>query len=131
VDRAAVPLFTRIKYTLVCIEPRVGGQQRRMDVQDLARVVIDEPRAQYAHEASKDQQVGLMLIKFMRERLIKGFPIGVVCVFNTTGMDARIGGAPKAVRIRAVAADGRNVQGEFAACDPVDERLQVAARTGN
>ena len=51
----AVPGFAGVEYTLVRVEPGVGGQQGRMDIEYATHVMADEPRTQDAHESGEYQ----------------------------------------------------------------------------
>ena len=102
VHRATVPLFARIQHTLVRIESRICGQQRRMYVEYPAAVALHETGAQDAHEAGKDQQVGLPSIEFLGDGAIKTVATGKMTVLNTGGRYARISRTNEAERIGIV-----------------------------
>jgi len=120
-----MPLLTGIKHTLVRIEARVSRQQGRVDIQDLALVVLDEPRAQNAHETGENQQVRRKLIKFRSNRAIEGFTIVEIAMLDAGGLDAGLPRAREAIRIGAIAEHQAKVEIDHAGIDLVDERLQV------
>ena len=53
----AMPFVASIQYPLMGIQARIGRQQSRMNIQDAAAEVVDEPRAKNAHETGEDEQV--------------------------------------------------------------------------
>ena len=54
-DGTAMPFFPCIEYALMRVEPGIRGQERRVNVQYLARIALDECGAENAHEAGQHQ----------------------------------------------------------------------------
>ena len=70
-DRTAMPFVAGIENSLVSIQPRILGQEGRVNIKDLAFVVAYECGTQYAHESGKNQQLGIPAIEFGDDRAIE------------------------------------------------------------
>ena len=121
VHRAAVPFFIRIEHSLVRIQPRVGRQQGRMDVQDAAFVVLYKPGAEDAHESGQDNQLRFMRVENTRDGTVKGFPVRIIAMFEAFGSNARSIRSSQAMGIGLVAEDNTEVEINLALRRFVDE----------
>jgi len=91
--RAAMHAHTGCQRLRMRVQAGKCGQQRRMDVDQAAGVMVDEAGRQHAHESGQDDVVGRIAVDFDSQRGIEGFAAGVVLVIQGGGGDA-LGGSP-------------------------------------
>ena len=73
----AVYLYSFLQRSPVSMETRKGGKQRRVDIYQFPIVTVYETVPQDAHEASKRDQIRLVPVDFLRERVIECIATGV------------------------------------------------------
>ena len=71
VHSAAVPGVAGIEYALVCVQSRKRRQQRRVNIENPACVMVHEPRTEDAHITCEEQQLGFGFVEHLRHGAIK------------------------------------------------------------
>jgi hypothetical protein len=90
-------------------------------------VMIDEPRAQDAHEAGEDDEFGFVHVEDCRDGAVEHLAARVVAMLDALGRDAGLSGALEAEGVGPVAEDDAELEVEIAIGDAVDESLEVGA----
>ena len=85
---AAMPLVSRIERTLVGIEAGVLGQQGRVNIENPAAVVGDEPGTQDAHETGKDDEFRRIAVEFGGYGAVEGLAVRERPMFDDRGGNA-------------------------------------------
>ena len=73
----AMYLYPFLQRSPVSMETRKGRKQRRMDIYQFPIVTVYETVPQDAHEPSKRDQIRLVPVDFLRERVIECIATGV------------------------------------------------------
>ncbi len=71
VHSAAVPGVVGIEYALVCVQSGKRGEQRRVNVENPACVMVHEPRTEDAHVTCEEYQLGFGFVERLRNGAIK------------------------------------------------------------
>ena len=109
------------------VEPAVGGQQRRVDIDQLAAIARHKICGEDAHETRQHHKVWMEIIDELGKRSIETVAIRVVAMLDDGGRNSMRLRDLQSPGIRAVADDRRDAAGQ----PRFQQRLQVAAATGN
>ena len=130
-DGHAADLYSVVDRLLLGVESRERGQQRRMDVEDAVGERLDERRTDEAHEAGQADKPDVAGAQLLDES-------AVICVAGRKGamretyrLDL---GRPRSIQssgILAVGNDDRNRRVQVADGNRVNQRLEIAATTGD
>jgi hypothetical protein len=112
------------------IQPRKGRQKRRVNIQDRARKLANERRAQQPHKARETNQIDAVLGKFRQHHAIVNFAIeslrrqadGIQSAFASDLQPARIGPIRNHHRDLGIDRSGGHV---------VRDRLEIRAASGD
>lgn len=102
-----------------------------MDVQQTSLIVADERRAKDTHIACQHHQIRGVGVDFMHQLTIERFPVGKLTLRQRMGRDAGQARALKAERISLVTEYRTQGAVYLFPAAGVDDRLQIAAATGN
>ena len=130
-NRATVDARAVVERTLVRIEPGVGGEQRRMDVEHPTFIAAHKGRTENAHESRQHDEVGRARIDRCCEGPIERISAVEGPLVDDLCRDAMALRDGEARRIGAIADHGRHGATEYAAAFRVDERTEIRAATGN
>ena len=111
----------------MCVDAGIGRQQRRVNIDQLAAVALDEMVGEDAHEARQCDHVGRMAVYRCGQCGIEGCAVRIVPVRHDGGRDAVRLGDLQSLRIGAVADDRRDAAGQVR----LQQRLHVAATAGD
>ncbi|MNN34263.1 hypothetical protein D3C81_1480630 [compost metagenome] len=88
VHGGAMQLDAGVQRLLVGVQPGEARQQRRVDIQQPARIAVDKTRRQDAHEAGQHHQVGRMGIDGLGHRGVKRGAVGELAMVDHAGGNA-------------------------------------------
>ncbi len=98
-NRSAIKFMANVMYAgavfgvividrqLMCVEPLVLWQQRRVNIDQTMLVVVYEIIAQYPHETGEYDQVRIQWIDDLRHRLVERFPVRKQSVVDDVVLD--------------------------------------------
>lgn len=121
-----MPVVAGFQDALVRVQSRIGGQQRRVDIQNSAFVMIDEPGAEDAHEPRQNDEVWPVFIETGGKRAIERFAVGESAMLDAGGLDPGVAGTLQAVSIRPITDYERQINIQVASRRAIDKRLQVS-----
>ena len=130
VHGAAVDAHAVRQRAAMGVEPRIRGQQRRMDVEHPPFVAPDELRAEDAHEAREHDEVGLRRVDRRAERRVERIALGIGGVRTTTPGTPCAAATSSAGIAAPIADDGGDRSFEPALALGVEQRAQVRAAAG-
>src|SRR5205823_2427310 len=107
--------------TLVRIEPRKGGQERRVDVEEAPLVASNEARSQYAHKTGHRYKARPVALDLARQGFVERLAALEFRMLDERRRNIARARKGEARCVRSVADDSRDRQPGF------DERLHVAA----
>lgn len=106
-------------------------QQRRMDIDQPARVVIDEARREHPHESGQQHVIGRVAVDLLGQRGVERLAAGVVLVVEGRGGDALLARPIQAGGVRAAGDHGGHFGRPGLPAARLHQGLHVAAAPGN
>lgn len=131
VHGAAVRPHTGRQGLRMGMQARKRGQQRRMDVDEAARIMPDKARRQHTHEAGEQNVVGLVAVDLGHQRGVEGLAAGEILVIQRPGGNALALGPLQPCRIGTAGDDSHDPRGPLLALTGLDQCLHIAAPTGD
>ena len=111
------------------IEPAVGGQQGRMNIDQPIRPTRHETCRQQPHETGKTNEFGAAVPQLTVEIVFETLPVGIVFVVHDAGFDACAFGARQALCIRDIGDDTDDLSRKIGLDAGIDQRLQIRSST--
>ena len=112
------------------VQPREGGQQRRVDVDDAVAEAGDEVLAQQLHVAGEGDEVRLAGLDPVAERVVAPGPVGELAEREDRRLDPHRPRPLQRPRFDLVGADPRHLD-PLAPVQRVEDRLQVGPTAGS
>ncbi|KAG1246991.1 hypothetical protein G6F65_020394 [Rhizopus arrhizus] len=125
--RAAVYAHPRRQSLGVGVQPGKCRQQRGVDIDQPAGIVVDEARGQDAHETRQNDVVGRVAVDFSGQGGVERFAAGVVLMVQGCRANALCGGPFQAAGIRPAGDDGGDFGRPTLVAARFGQRLHVAA----
>ncbi|MNN25377.1 hypothetical protein D3C81_1388490 [compost metagenome] len=113
------------------MESRETGQQRRVDIQHAARVMLHELGRQNAHEARQHNEIGLVRVDGIAHRRIKTGTIGVLLVVHHARGNAVFRRKRQTAGVGTVRQHRRHAPRPLLGGTGPDDGFHVAATPGN
>src|SRR5205807_6084068 len=122
---------TRREHSGVGVQAAVRRQERGVNVEHPAEVVIDEPPRQNAQETRERDHIRLMLLQRRRQRALEGAIASALELQHRGGLDTQRGGAGETGRVGAVGDHHRDPRGDAAREARARDGDHVRAAAGN
>ena len=121
-----------LQCSLMRMQAGEGWQQGWVNIEQAPLIVANKALCEDAHEARQHHQIGRVSINALGQRSVEGFPAaGESRVIDHRRRNTLLRSGFEALGIRPVADDGSNAHRQVAATDRCQQRLHVAATTGD